>query len=91
MTFPLMFKVFKPQGRLKAGDNYQTKIKLASLIITELIEFGFKIELILADSLYGESSSFIRTLDKFKIPWIVAIRTNHGVWMPINQSVRANK
>jgi SRSO17 transposase len=36
ITFPLMFKVFKPQGRLKAGDNYQTKIKLASLIITEL-------------------------------------------------------
>jgi SRSO17 transposase len=91
MTFPLMFKVFKPQGRLKAGDNYQTKIKLASLIITELIEFGFKIELVLADSFYGESSSFIRTLDKFEIPWIVAIRTNHGVWMPINQSVRANK
>lgn len=50
ITFPLMFKVFKPQGRLKAGDNYQTKIKLASLIITELIEFGFKIELVLADS-----------------------------------------
>jgi SRSO17 transposase len=91
ITFPLMFKVFKPQGRLKSGDNYQTKIKLASLIITELIEFGFKIELVLADSFYGESSSFIRTLDKFEIPWIVAIRTNHGVWMPINQSVRANK
>src|SRR5919199_1021389 len=48
ITFPLIFKVFKPQGRLKAGDNYQTKIKLASLIITELIEFGFKMELVLA-------------------------------------------
>ena len=46
ITFPLMFKVFKPQGRLKAGDSYQTKIKLAALIITELIEFGFKIELV---------------------------------------------
>ena len=91
ITFPLIFKVFKPQGRLKAGDNYQTKIKLASLIITELIEFGFKIELVLADSLYGESSSFIRTLDKLKIPWIVAIRSNHGVWMPNSQTVRANK
>lgn len=91
ITFPLMFKVFKPKGRLKSGDNYQTKIKLGSLIITELIEFGFKIEVVLADSLYGESSSFIRTLDKFKIPWIVAIRSNHGVWMPSIQSVRANK
>jgi SRSO17 transposase len=68
ITFPLMFKVFKPQGRLKSGYNYQTKIKIASLIIPELIEFGFKIKLVLADSLYGESSSFIRTLDKATIP-----------------------
>jgi SRSO17 transposase len=81
ITFHLMFKVFNPQGRLKLGDNYQTKIKLASLIIKKLIEFGFKIELVLADSFYGESSSFIRTLDKSKIAWIVAIRSNHGFWM----------
>jgi SRSO17 transposase len=68
ITFPLMFKVFKPQGRLNSGYNYQTKIKIASLIIPELIEFGFKIKLVLADSLYGESRSFIRTLDKATIP-----------------------
>ena len=37
--------------------------KLVIEIITELIEFGFKIKLVLADSLYGESSSFTRTLD----------------------------
>ena len=29
-------------------------------MITELIEFGFDIELVLADSLYGESSTFIQ-------------------------------
>ena len=46
-----MFKVFKPRGTLKELDAYQTKIELASSIITELIEFGFKIELVLADSL----------------------------------------
>ena len=44
-TFPLLFKVFKPRGTLKESDTYQTKIELASSIITELIEFGFKIEL----------------------------------------------
>ena len=41
ITFPLMFRVFKPKGTLKPGDKYQTKIELASEIITELIEFGF--------------------------------------------------
>jgi SRSO17 transposase len=42
----------------------------------ELIEFGFKIDLVLADSLYGKTSLFIRTLDEYKLPWIVAIRSN---------------
>jgi SRSO17 transposase len=91
ITFPLLFKVFKPKGTLKAGDEYFTKIELAIEIIKELMEFGFRIELVLADSLYGESNSFIRTLDKYKLPWIVAIRSNHGVWMPSEQRVRANK
>ena len=51
ITFPLMFKIFKPKGTLKPRDKYQTKIELASEIITELVEFGFNIELVLADSL----------------------------------------
>lgn len=83
--------MFKPKGTLKEGDTYKTKIELASSIITELIDFGFKIELVLADSLYGEASSFIQTLDRYKLPWVLAIRTNHGVRMPNNQTVRANK
>lgn len=74
LTFPLMFKVFRPRGTLKENDTYKTKIELASSIITELVEFGFKIELVLADSLYGEASSFIRTLDKRELPWVVAKR-----------------
>ena len=86
ITFPLMFKVFKPKGTLKENDQYKTKIELAAEIITELIEFGFKIELVLADSLYGESSFFIRTLDKYQLPWILAIRNSHGVWIPKTQT-----
>ena len=91
ITFPLMFKVFQPKGRLKENDTYQTKIELASSIITELVEFGFKIELVLADSLYGEASSFIRTLEKHELPWVLAIRSNHGVWLSSQEKVRANK
>lgn len=91
ITFPLIFKVFKPKGTLKENDTYKTKIELASSIVTELIEFGFKIELVLADSLYGEASSFIRTLEQYNLPWVVAIRSNHGVWLSHEQKVRANK
>ncbi|QKQ72004.1 IS701 family transposase [Nostoc sp. TCL240-02] len=91
VTFPLSFKVFKPKGTLKSGDKYKTKIELASEIITELINEGFNIELVLADSLYGESSKFIKKLNEYELAYVVAIRSNHGVWLPANQSVRANK
>jgi SRSO17 transposase len=91
ITFPLSVKVFKPKGTLKEGDKYKTKIELASEIITELIEDGFNIELVLADSLYGESSQFIRKLTEYNLAYVVAIRSNHGVWLPVGQGVRANK
>lgn len=82
LTFPLLFKVFKPKQRLKPDDVYQTKLQLAQSIIAELASFGFKIELVLADSFYGESSAFVSLLDRLNLPWILAIRSNHGVWMP---------
>lgn len=91
ITFPLSFQVFKPKGTLKPSDKYKTKIELAGEIITELINYGFQIELVLADSLYGESSQFLKFLDKYKLLYIVSIRSNHGVWLPSAQRVRANK
>ena len=91
ITFPLSFQVFKPKGTLKPLDKYKTKIDLAGEIITELIDYGFQIELVLADSLYGESSQFLNFLDKYKLPYIVSIRSNHGVGLPCEQRVRANK
>lgn len=50
LTFPLIFKVFKPKSRLREGDEYKTKIELALLIIKEVIELGFNFDVILADS-----------------------------------------
>ncbi len=91
MTFPLMFKVYKPQKTLKKGDSYKTKTQLAAEIIQELQELGLKFELVLADSFYGESSTFISVLNKLKLEYVVAIRSNHGVWMPAGQQVRTNK
>jgi SRSO17 transposase len=91
ITFPLSVKVFKPKEALKEGDKYKTKIELASEIITELINEGFNIERVLADSLYGESSEFIKKVNEYELAYVVAIRSNHGVWLPANHRVRANK
>lgn len=91
ITFPLSVKVFKLKGTLKSEDKYKNKIDLASEIIKELIDEEFNIELVLTDSLYGESSQFIRILTEYSLAYVVAIRSNHGVWLPSKQSVRANK
>ncbi len=65
-----MVKVFKPKGTLKAGDQYKTKIELASEIITALVEEGFEIELVLADSLYGESREFLKKLEAYNLAYV---------------------
>jgi SRSO17 transposase len=91
ITFPLMTRIYKPKSRLKVGDKYKTKTKIAGEMVRELKELGFKIELVLADSLYGESSTFLKVLEELKLEYVVSIRNNHGVWMPSNQRIRANK
>lgn len=92
MTFPLKFKVFKPKERLKVGDEYKTKPNLAIELIKELREMGFKIKRVVADSLYGEShSNFISIIEDLGIEYAGAIRSNHGVWLPKSEKVRANR
>src|SRR5712691_8054663 len=88
ITFPLLFKVFKPRTRLKPGDSYKTKPQLAVELIQELQQRGFRFEVVLADSLYGESSTFVSELEQLHLKYVVAIRSNHGVWLPPGQRVR---
>ena len=73
ISFPLIVKVFKPKGTLKPEDKYQTKIELAAEIITSLMNEGFNIKLVLADSLYGESGQFLGKLVEHNLDYVVAI------------------
>jgi SRSO17 transposase len=88
ITVPLNFRVFKPQKRLQEGDRYQSKPQLAIELIQELHQRGFSVAVVLADSLYGESSEFINGLNNLSLKYVVAIRENHGVLMPAGQRVR---
>src|SRR2546425_5066789 len=81
-------KVFKPRTRLKPGESYKTKPALAVEIIKELPQWGLHFSVVLADSLYGESSDFVSELEKLHLKYVVAIRSNHGVWLPPGQRVR---
>ena len=91
ITYPLMFEIFKPKNRLKSGDKYKTKPQIAVDIIQELKQWEFKIKLVLADSLYGESGDVISCLEKLQLEFIVAIRSNHGVLMPPGSRKRYNR
>ena len=89
ITFPLLFEIYKPKSRLKEGDKYQSKPQIAAQLVKELIRQGWKIRYVLADSLYGESARNLRgVLEKLKLQYLVAIRSNHGVWMPASQKVQ---
>jgi len=74
MTFPLLFEVYKPKERLKPGEQYHTKPEIAAMLMRKLESMGFKFNLVLADSLYGESgTNFISVLDELNLNYIVAI------------------
>jgi len=90
-TFPLLFRIFKPESRLKGGDVYKTKPQLAIEIIEELIALGFRFSVVLADSLYGESGEFISALHRLHLQYVVAIRSNHGAWMLPGQRLRRTR
>ena len=90
-TFPLLFRVFKPQTRLKAGDVSTSKPQLAIAIVEELVAMGFRFSVVLADSLYGESGEFTSALHRLGLQYVVAIRSNHGVWLLPGQRVRQTR
>ncbi|HLO49744.1 MAG TPA: IS701 family transposase [Kamptonema sp.] len=92
MTIPLLTQVYKPQSRLKEGDEYKSKPEIAVELLKELKELGFKIKRVLADSEYGESqSNFMRYLEQKELEFIVAIRSNHGMWLASDEEVKANQ
>ena len=68
LTFPLMFEIYQPQERLKINDSYRSQPQIASQMIREIQGMGFEIDCVLADSLYGESTStFIRCLQRLNL------------------------
>ena len=88
MILPLTFEVYKPRERLKDTDEYQSKPQIAARMIRQLQMMGFQFELVLADSLYGESKvNFVNVLDELKLPYILAIRSDHGLWLPEEEEV----
>ena len=62
ITVPLAWRVFKPKSRLRPEDAHLSKIQLACQMLQEAATWGLKVELVVADSLYGMASEFVRLL-----------------------------
>ena len=76
-----MFEIYKPRERLQPEDKYFTRPEIAATIIRKLRSMGFRFNLVLADSLYGESGkNFLSVLNEFNLNFIVAVRSNHRAW-----------
>jgi SRSO17 transposase len=90
VTFPLLYEIFRPEKKLKEGEQHKSKPKIAIDLIEQLCESGFSIGLVLADSHYGESGDFIEALWKRKLNFVAAIRSNHSVLMLKGWRVRRN-
>lgn len=91
VTFPLAFRCYNPKTRLKGGDTYQSKPQPAVELIQEPQALGFRFSVVLADSLYGESGEFLSALQRLGLRYVVAIRSNHGVWMFPGQRLRRTR
>lgn len=91
VTFPLAFRIYKPQRRLKPGDVFKSKPQLAVELIQELAAQGFHFSVVLADSMYGESWEFTTTLERLGLSYVVAIRSNHKEWVFPGERVRQTR
>lgn len=80
LAFPLLFRVFKPKERLKPTDKYRTKPELAAEMMQEILHAGFRVELVLADTIYGESNDFVAAMNNLELNFILATRRNHVPW-----------
>ncbi len=52
---------------------------------------GSRFRVVLADSLYGESGPCISALHRLGLPYVVALRSHHGVWLLPGQRLRQTR
>jgi SRSO17 transposase len=87
ITFPLIFKVFKPQKSLGLNEEYQSKPQLAIAIIRELKNMGFKFDLVLANSIYIKSREFLELSKKLSIRLVLNHQDENSYrFKKVNQS-----
>ena len=87
-TLPLLCRIVKPASRLKPGDVARSKPQLALELIEEVLALGLRFSVVLAERRFGESGPFLSALQRLGLPYVVALRSHHGVWLLPGQRLR---
>ncbi len=80
---PLGVRPYRPASRLPKGRKdpaFHTKPQLAWDLIQEARAAEIPFRLVVADSVYGESSDLEAQLYAAQIPYIMGLRPSHGTW-----------
>ena len=83
---PLGVRPYRPASRLPKGRKdaaFHTKPQLAWELIQEAQAAGILFRLVVADSVYGESSDLEAKLYAAQIPYIMGLRPSHGTWQEV--------
>ena len=76
----------------KLGDLYKTSARISNWNSprTASLELSL-LRSVLTDSFYGESGDVISVLERLNLPFIVAIRSNHGVLVAPGKNCALNR
>jgi len=83
---PLGVRPYRPARRRPLGTKhpaFATKPALAWTLIQEAHAAGIPVRLVVADSVYGESSQLEAHLVSAGIPYIMGLRPSHGTWQVV--------
>ncbi len=97
VTFPLAFRVYKPKSRLKAGDIYKSKPRLNSPSSSfrnckpSASGSAWCSPIVSTARVANSSPRSIAALHRLGLQYVVAIRSNHGVWLFPGQRLRRTR
>jgi SRSO17 transposase len=83
---PLGVRPYRPASRLPKGRKdpaFHTKPQLGWELIEEAQAAGIPLRLVVADSVYGESSDLEAQLFAARIAYIMGLRPSHGTWQEV--------
>jgi|SRR5579859_2081356 len=83
--YPVDVEPYTPASHFAKGKNdsqFRTKLQIAMQLVERALKERFLFRAVVADSFYGEDRSLRGGLRKLKVPYVLALKPEHGWWHP---------